>query len=92
MRRIVPALILGGRHYGQLRTWRVSSNPFFADLDAAQAEVDAEWGEDERPRCTGVLFATGEDGCETVDHDGPCPVHDGPTDDDDETCKEESDG
>jgi hypothetical protein len=26
-------------------------------------------------RCTGVLFSAGEDGMQTIDHDGPCEVH-----------------
>lgn len=48
-------------------------------LARAFAEV-ADKLEPRRPiaSCSSHLYATGEDGMETIDHDGPCEVHDLP--------------
>jgi hypothetical protein len=47
----------------------LDASAFITDMGPAYEDL-------EDGGCTGSVWATGEDGMETVDHDGPCPAHD----------------
>jgi hypothetical protein len=48
------------------------TSAFIADMGPSYEDLEGDGS------CTGSVWATGEDGMQTIDHDGPCPVHDHP--------------